>query len=190
MNTPLFLLILAVIIATLQPVSATARTVSFLQSQTVETHPKARSKKSFVISNDITVVDGDTLKTKKYKIRLWGIDALELKQSCTKNQESFPCGEIAKKIMESIVSLGPVTCIKIDMDRYQRIVAQCNAANGFDIGLMMVELGWALDYSHYSKGFYTSVQENAEREHRGVWATQFEKPWEWRHDNKMRHRVQ
>jgi endonuclease YncB( thermonuclease family) len=42
------------------------------------------------------VRDGDTLVIGKQKIRLQGIDAPELYQTCEENQQSYPCGRQAK----------------------------------------------------------------------------------------------
>ncbi len=44
----------------------------------------------------------------------------------------------------------------------------------------MVEEGWALGYKRYSNGHYAEQQEQAKQEGRGLWAGEFQPPWEWR----------
>jgi len=137
----------------------------------------------------VTVIDGDTIKVGKNSLRIWGIDAPELKQKCTKDSIEFDCGIIAKKLLTQIVLNDPIKCNIIDIDKYQRKIVQCTAINNFDIGLMMVQLGWALDYEEYSNGFYKTTQQDAINEKRGLWSTSFIKPWEWRrehHNHKNR----
>lgn len=56
--------------------------------------------------------------------------------------------------------------------------------NGKDIGREMVKSGWALDYKHFSKGKYSSEERAARENRRGIWAGEFENPYQWRKDNK------
>ncbi|GAA0641034.1 hypothetical protein GCM10009101_11370 [Brevundimonas lenta] len=64
--------------------------------------------------------------------------------------------------------------------------AQLNRAGQFhhwettDIARDMVLRGHALDYPRYSQGAYADDQEIAEGLRAGVWAGEFQRPWEWR----------
>ena len=63
---------------------------------------------SFSYSKDITgfptVLDADTIRIGKLRIRLEGIDASELKQVCVKNNQRYFCGKLSKvKLQEKIV---------------------------------------------------------------------------------------
>ena len=129
-------------------------------------------------ADEIRVIDGDTLNINDERIRLWGIDAPEIRQKCG----GFACGVIASLYLESIIT-GEVTCEKQDTDRYGRTVAKCFVA-GRDLGAIMVENGWALDYEKYSKGFYSDQQNQAETSDRGIWRWDFIPPWEWRQSKK------
>ena len=51
------------------------------------------------ITGTAVVTDGDSIKINNRKIRLVGIDAPELKQTCIKEGEENPCGEMAKQII-------------------------------------------------------------------------------------------
>ena len=91
------------------------------------------------------VVDGDTLETGNQKIRLWGIDAPEAKR---------PGGESAKRALIAIIDGNPLTCEKVDVDRYGRTVARCDLPDGTDIACALVASGHAKDWPRYSAGHY------------------------------------
>ena len=57
-----------------------------------------------IINGYPKIIDGDTLVIKKLKIRLFGIDAPEIKQTC-KNEfnENYFCGEEAKKYLNMYI---------------------------------------------------------------------------------------
>ena len=59
----------------------------------------AYSEIKFISSNveKVIITDGDSLKIGKEKIRLYGIDAPEMKQICYgKNDSLYACGEASK----------------------------------------------------------------------------------------------
>ena len=53
---------------------------------------------------------------------------------------------------------------------------------GVNINEQMVENGWALAYRKYNKIFIEN-ENNAKKKLRGIWAGDFEKPWDWRKKN-------
>lgn len=122
------------------------------------------------------VHDGDTFTLAGQKVRLWGIDAPELKQECG----GAPCGGIARDALEDLVRSRTVVCTQVDRDRYKRIVASCRAA-GRDLGEAMVRSGNALDYRRYSKGRYRDAERAAQARRVGLWSGEFERPWDYRH---------
>jgi len=78
---------------------------------------------------------------------------------------------------------APINCIHRfghDMDRAacSNIVAKC-MLDGEDIGEWMVLRGWAVAYVYYSYE-YTRAEATAKAGERGIWASEFEMPWEWR----------
>jgi endonuclease YncB( thermonuclease family) len=125
------------------------------------------------------VTDGDGLRLKGERIRLWGIDAPELGQPCAREGATLDCGAFAKGLLSSLTSRGQVECEKVDTDRYGRTVARC-FVDGLDLGSMMVSAGWALDFERYSDGFYALEQEQARQDRRGLWGLEFTAPWDWR----------
>lgn len=122
-----------------------------------------------------SVHDGDTLTLDGNKVRLWGIDAPELKQKCG----GTACGVVARDALREMVQGRVVTCVQKDRDRYQRVVAAC-AVGGRDLGEAMVRSGNALDYRRYSKGRYRQAERDAEIRRAGIWAGRFVAPWDWR----------
>jgi endonuclease YncB( thermonuclease family) len=128
---------------------------------------------------NVVVIDGDGLRIEGETIRLWGIDAPELRQTCWVRDIETPCGEEARAALEVLVAGEDVTCVTVERDRYRRTVARCTAG-GRDLAAEMVRQGHALDFARYSGGFYAAAQAEARLRKRGVWAGEFLPPWEWR----------
>jgi endonuclease YncB( thermonuclease family) len=134
------------------------------------------------ISGLALVIDGDTIVVGARTVRLWGIDAPEIRQTCTNAAGArYRCGIEAARQLEMLILGRDVTCATVDTDRYGRDVARCSAG-GKDIGAAMVRAGWAVDYRRYSKGAYAAEEAEAKTAMHGVWAGGFERPEAWRHD--------
>lgn len=125
------------------------------------------------------VVDGDTIHIGKTKIRLHGIDAPEMKQTCktAKGKEQL-CGVLAKQNLERLVNGRDVTCKGDKRDRYKRLIAVCYVGS-LNINEQMVVDGWALAYRKYSTD-YVRAETFAKSRREGMWQGEFMKPWEWR----------
>jgi endonuclease YncB( thermonuclease family) len=109
----------------------------------------------------VRVIDGDTFHAPDRKVRLFGIDAPEIRSRC--GQESRMA--LAGLLLRSGV---PLRCERHDKDRYGRSVEQC-FTNGMDIGDAMVRAGWAADMPRYSKGLYAMAETDARLHRRGMW---------------------
>lgn len=96
----------------------------------------------------IRVIDGDGLRIEGHAVRLWGIDAPELDQTCEENGRETPCGEDARFTLGALVQGGDLVCETKDTDRYGRTVARC-FAGGHDLAGEMVRQGYALDWPRY-----------------------------------------
>ena len=130
------------------------------------------------------VVDGDTLRFDKDRVRLFGIDAPEGKQSCQRDGVAWLCGQEAAKYLRQLVAGEYMSCTERDRDRYGRIVAVCTLADGRDVGGLMVEAGYALAYRQYGGKLYDTKETAAKSAKRGVWAGEFVAPWEWRRSRR------
>lgn len=133
---------------------------------------------------NVYVVDGDTLHMNGQKIRIWGIDAVELHQTCLKSVQSYECGKSARLHLQSVIGKNvPICTAKPKSPKETRTVASCQVV-GKDIGREMVKSGWALDYKHFSKGEYAAEERDARENKRGIWSGEFENPYVWRKSHK------
>lgn len=132
------------------------------------------------ISGTASVTDGDGLEIHGQKIRLFGIDTVEGRQHCTlPDGKTWLCGKDAAVALADRIGRRPVTCRQQDYDkRWKRPVAICEEG-GEDLGHWMVEQGWAMAYRRYSTD-YVEAEERAHAAGRGLWASDFLPPWEWR----------
>jgi endonuclease YncB( thermonuclease family) len=137
-------------------------------------------------SGRFTAIDGDSLRKGEQEYRLHGIDAPELRQSCTgRDGKPFPCGRAARDHLRSLVGSETLDCDILETDRYGRLVVECRAG-ALDINREMVRSGWAIAYRRH--GTAQGDAESAAREAgRGIWQGTFETPERWRerHRNAM-----
>jgi endonuclease YncB( thermonuclease family) len=130
------------------------------------------------VTGAIMVNDGDSLVMNRERIRLRGIDAPEYHQRCDVDGRSYACGAEARRALVDLIGTNEVICRGWERDRYDRLLARCEAA-GRDLGEAMVEAGWAVAY-----GDYAQAEERARGAGRGIWAGRFETPRDYR--EKMR----
>ena len=150
--------------------------------------PKANANDSqfsenFAISGSVTITrisDGDSLRSGKLRIRLFGIDAPEKTQQCTDaDGAKWDCGTAAQKALTTLVASAPqLQCDLVDVDRYGRVVMRCFAGKT-DLGATLVRAGLALAYRQYSS-IYSADEDSAKTAKLGMWAGAFTAPWAWR----------
>ena len=140
---------------------------------------EAGPREMVVLTGEARVIDGDTIEVEGTRIRLQGIDAPETRQRCTTvDGVSWACGRYATEVLAAAVAKVDVTCTARSRDRYQRVVAVC-WAGVVEVGHAMVAEGWALADRRFGRA-YVPVEEAARVAARGIWADEFEAPWEWR----------
>ncbi len=127
-----------------------------------------------------SVIDGDTIEIHGTRIRLAGIDAPESRQTCRvkATRETIRCGQHAALWLADMIGTRPLTCTPMGPDKYRRTLARC-AVDGQDIGAAMVRAGWALPYLRNGKAYEADARA-ARKAKAGLWATRFQRPWEWR----------
>ena len=110
------------------------------------------------ITGTAKVIDGDSIKINGINIRLFGIDAFELKQSCENNMFIWGhCGKESKRFLEDLIDGQRITCSYREKDRYGRILGICyhgvyfHNDPGLEINGTMVWNGYAIAYKRYSK---------------------------------------
>ena len=135
-----------------------------------------------VNSQELRVVDGDTIHLNGEKIRFTGIDTPELKQTCIKEEAIDPCGMTAKEILIKKISNNKVLCISEGKDQYNRTLAEC-FVNDESLSSYLVRSGYAFAYRKYSKKFVPD-EDYAKLNKIGMWSMKFSYPWEYRKSNK------
>lgn len=124
------------------------------------------------------VSDGDSFRLGNERVRLLGLDAPELAQTCrAADATSWPCGRIARDRLAALLAGGSLQCLPEDRDRYDRLLARCSVG-GMDLGATLVGEGLAI-----SAGDYWDEQAAARKGGRGIWAGGFDTPADWRVDH-------
>jgi endonuclease YncB( thermonuclease family) len=132
-------------------------------------------------SQELKVVDGDTIYLNDEKIRFTGIDTPELKQTCIKEGFIDPCGLTAKEILIEKIGDNKVKCISEGKDQYKRTLAEC-FVNDESLSSYLVRSGYAFAYRRYSKKFISD--EDYAKDHKiGMWSMEFQYPWDYRKSN-------
>lgn len=124
------------------------------------------------------ISDGDSLTLLGERIRIRGIDAPELAQSCMRKDHPYACGREARDALVKLIGGAAVRCTGRKRDGYGRLLARCEVGEQ-DLGRAMVENGWAVSY-----GDYRDVEAAARKAGRGLWAGSFESPELWRRLNR------
>ena len=131
------------------------------------------------VSGRVSINDGDSLKLAGESIRLHGIDAPELSQTCRDARGKFwSCGRWARSQLQDIIRKQRVNCTRLDTDKYGRTIATCTAA-GQDIAALMVDRGAAVAFTRFSTQ-YTAHERAAKSARRGIWAGTFDRPETYR----------
>jgi endonuclease YncB( thermonuclease family) len=131
-----------------------------------------------IVHNGNAIVhDGDTLKINGESVRLFGIDAPELKQTCKKDGKEWACGEASRDYLVSLIGDKSVSCTHIGQS-YNRSVGKCFVGD-VELNREMVQGGFAMDYGHYTHD-YDDAEAEAKQTKKGIWASAFEMPWDWR----------
>lgn len=118
--------------------------------------------------------DGDSLRLDGRRVRIEGIDAPEIGQSCRRGESSWDCGADARRRLATLVEGERTHCRLHGRDRYGRELGICESG-GRDIGREMVLSGLAVSY-----GLYQAEEETARQRRAGLWAGDFVRPQEWR----------
>ena len=134
-----------------------------------------------VESNEVKIIDGDTIHLNGEKIRFTGIDTPELKQTCTKNNEVIYCGIKARKLLIEKIGKNKVQCVREGKDQYKRTLAEC-FVNKVSLSSYLVRNGYAFAYRRYSTKFIRD-EDFARTNNLGMWSMTFEYPWDYRKKN-------
>lgn len=126
-------------------------------------------------------IDGDTLDFGGERVRLFGIDAPEKAQTCTRNGEAWSCGEDAKAMLQALVANNRVSCQQRDTDKYGRSVAICLVGR-LDLSDALARAGYAIALEQFSTD-YVSAADSARSARLGIWSGEFQIPADFRASN-------
>ena len=193
----LFVLILAILFV--NPF-ALALLVAPLQARAYDAG--AANAKPVQLKGAAYVQDGDTLKIGNQWVRMVGIDAPEIDQSCSlKTNPTWACGAEAASELHRKVAGQTVTCIGKQFDLYKRLLATCYlgtvpevpakpapvvpTASGtappraINLNQWMVRSGWATAYRYFSH-IYVADEDYAKSRRQNIWSSHFIEPYYWR----------
>jgi endonuclease YncB( thermonuclease family) len=123
-------------------------------------------------------VDGDSFFIGQTEVRMQGIDAPEGRQTCTREGREWRCGEDAKRKLQGLTGGQPIRCDVHSTDQHGRRLATCLSSNGTNLNAEMVAQGYAVAF-----GSYEGEERQAKLARRGLWASDFERPQDWRRRN-------
>ena len=126
-------------------------------------------------------VDGDLLEVGGVRVRLFGVDAPEARQSCERGGQSWQCGQEAAALLGDLVQRGSVRCEQQDVDADGQPVAICTVGR-IDLSDAMARAGMAVPLTDISEA-YVQGAETARLHNLGIWAGTFEQPNEFRSQN-------
>lgn len=139
-------------------------------------HPIEHHSKYKYVSGYAYVIDGDSIKVNNTEIRLLGIDAPELLQSCGADNNT-PCGKLAKQHLIDLIHHQTVKCYYKKFDRYHRVLGLCFAGKTA-LNKQMIKDGWAVSYYLFKK-----EEKLAKTNKLGIWKAPFEIPSHWRKEH-------
>jgi endonuclease YncB( thermonuclease family) len=142
----------------------------------------ATDKPAVISGSSYYVVDGDTIHLEGQEVRLFGIDAPEISQTCIGAEGgSWACGLRARDMLVGILSSQrQVSCAIMGHDRYGRILGRCYAGpieTGIDVQKALVAGGFAV--AEFTKD-YRQDEKQAKRQKNGFWAGEFLRPKKYR----------
>jgi len=140
---------------------------------------KLNSDAETVHSGAFQAADGDSLAIGGERMRLKGIDAPELVQSCQRGGKSWACGREARDVLQRLVSNAATQCGGTERDQYQRLLVTCRCGT-LDINGEMVRTGYAVSYGDYGR-----EEDEARGQRAGLWAGTFERPRDFRDDERL-----
>jgi endonuclease YncB( thermonuclease family) len=130
-------------------------------------------------SGKFHAADGDSLAIDGQRMRLKGIDAPELHQSCERAGAAWACGREARDALQRLAGTASTQCGGSEADQYGRLLVVCRSG-ALDINGEMVRTGMAVSYGDYGREEAAARAEKA-----GLWAGTFDRPRDFRDDERQ-----
>ncbi len=131
------------------------------------------------VSGPATIVNAGNLTINGEEIRLMGVDAPNIDQTCWDAEgQPWACGQQAAAALEGKTHDTPINCRGIRRDQSGRLLAICEVG-GVNLNAWLVSEGWALAYRSQSLAF-VPAEDTAREAAKGIWSGAFEPPSIWR----------
>jgi endonuclease YncB( thermonuclease family) len=130
------------------------------------------------VSGEATAVTGDIVIVAGTMVRLFGIDAPELPETCIAQDSARACGDASTQFLSDLIAVGPVKCKGTQVDDLKRLIGVC-IADGRDLGRTMVLAGWAVTMPD-REPIYRWEELKAMSRETGLWSRQYIDSWHWR----------
>jgi endonuclease YncB( thermonuclease family) len=140
--------------------------------------PAGSARAETILSGVAAGLDEDSIAVQGKRVRLWGIDAPGLEQTCRRAGKAWPCGREAARALSRLVTGNTVRCIVIVEDKLRRVVVGDCTLGGESLSRWMVRNGWAVMARQTTA--YAREEAEAKEARRGIWSSEFEMPWDWR----------
>ena len=123
----------------------------------------------------VAVVDADTIRLGGETVRLFGIDAPEVDQTCRRPDGAvWRCGAWARGEARRLFERRQASCTGRERDQYGRLVATCTI-DGQDMGAVLVSQGLARAYLRFSDR-YAEIEKAAVVTGRGIFGSEMAAP--------------
>lgn len=161
----------------ISPLRSGITTLAFLFLLSLIAAELARNDRREMVGN-FRVIDGDTVSLNGDRLRLKGIDAPEMDQTCRLDGENWACGKTAREALAQRLAGGQAQCTGERFDKYGRLLAVCSQDDE-DLNAWMVRQGYAVAY-----GGYWREEAEARQAGKGLWKSSFERPENWRKEQQ------
>ena len=137
-----------------------------------------------MIAGQAFVTSGDTIGIEGEQIRILGIDAPELEQTCVARRDAivWPCGRQAALALSEWLSHHTVKCQTYGTDWHGRWQANCDV-DTVSVATWMAGNGWAVPNQDCQCKEVRVWAAFAKERKLGLWDSEFLPPWEWRKRN-------
>lgn len=144
-----------------------------------ENKPEAFNPLNYPATTGISrVVSGDTLTLNNRVIKLFGVAAPDISQTCADaSGRGYKCGQQAIAWLSSWLADNEIKCHVLGQDDRGVLTAVC-MLGPYDIGAALINAGWAVADTRQTQ-IYVPYQNQALTNKRGLWQGEFYMPWDW-----------
>ena len=144
-----------------------------------ENKPEAFNPLNYPATTGISrVVSGDTLTLNNRVIKLFGVAAPDISQTCADaSGRGYKCGQQAIAWLSSWLADNEIKCHVLGQDDRGVLTAVC-MLGPYDIGAALINAGWAVADTRQTQ-VYVPYQNQALTNTRGLWQGEVYMPWDW-----------